>query len=151
MQLNGKQELNATASVIWKILLDPESLARVLPGVKSLERSGENLFRSVFKISIGPVSGSFAGTLMMEDMVEEQSALIKMQQDSSIGKVRAEVKLELLPIDDRRTELKFDGHAKISGMLASIGQRIIQTVASTLTKEFFVNMEKELADSKTVK
>ncbi|MCW3111017.1 MAG: carbon monoxide dehydrogenase subunit, partial [Segetibacter sp.] len=50
-----------------------------------------------------------------------------------------------------QTDVTFDGEVKISGMLATMGQRVIGGVANTLTKQFFNNLEKELANRQPVK
>jgi carbon monoxide dehydrogenase subunit G len=38
----------------------------------------------------------------------------------------------------------FDGDVKLTGMLASLGNRVMGGVSSTLAKQFFSNLEKEL-------
>ena len=40
--------------------------------------------------------------------------------------------------------LQFDGDVKLTGLLASLGQRVLVGVTNTLSKDFFLNMEKEL-------
>ena len=51
----------------------------------------------------------------------------------------------LAPSGDNQTEVIFDGDVKLSGMLASMGQRIVGGVANTLTNQFFNNMQNEIA------
>ena len=150
MQLTGKQVLDAEPSVVWKLLMDTETLAKIVPGISKLERTGENSFRSVIIIKLGPVSGSFTGNLQLEDIIEQKSFTLKVQQNSSIGNANSVVKIELTPIGDNQTELKFDGDAKLSGLLASMGQRVNSGVANTLTKQFFSNLEKEIASLTSV-
>lgn len=144
MQLTGNHILNAPTGRIWTILMDPDRLARIVPGVSKLERISDNSFRSILNIRIGPMSGSFTGQLQLEDIVENQSFTIKAQQDSKVGKADADVKLKLSSVDAMRSSLTFSGDVKIYGLLATMGQRVIGGVANTLTKEFFNNLEKEL-------
>ena len=142
MQLTGKQVLDAEPSVVWKLLMDTETLAKIVPGISKLESNGENSFRSVIIIKLGPVNGSFTGNLQLEDIIEQKSFTLKVQQNSSIGNANSVVKIELTPIGDNQTELKFDGDAKLSGLLASMGQRVTSGVSNTLTKQFFSNLER---------
>ena len=144
MQLSGSQVLKATPSTIWEMLMDPAVLARVVPGISQLEKLSDNSFKSILQIKIGPVSGSFTGNLQLEDIAAEKSFTIKAQQNSKIGNANAAVKINLVPVEPAQTEVNFDGDVKISGMLATMGQRVIGSVANTLTKQFFSNLEKEL-------
>lgn len=144
MQLSGKQVFHAAPEKVWTLLLDPATLVRIVPGMTRLDRTGDNIFRSVFDIKLGPVSGSFSGNLQLEDIVKPKNFILKMQQISKVGNANAVVKIGLLPIGESGTELSFDGDVRLSGLLASMGQRVIGGVANTLTKQFFQNLEKEL-------
>lgn len=133
------------------MLMDPNSLAKVVPGISRLEKLSENSFKSILNIKIGPVSGTFSGNVQLEDIVEQKSFILKAQQKSKIGNANAVVKINLEPVDDKQTEVMFDGDVKLSGVLASMGQRVIGGVANTLTKQFFNNLENELAVSQPIK
>jgi carbon monoxide dehydrogenase subunit G len=151
MQLTGKQVLNASPAQVWQKLMDTDTLARIIPGVTTLEQVGENTFASTLHIKLGPVNGSFSGNLQLEDITGQRSFTLKAQQSSKIGNANANVKVDLLPVENQQTQVAFDGEAKLSGLLASMGQRVIGGVASTLTKQFFSNLEKELANTSTEK
>jgi uncharacterized protein len=144
MKLTGNQILNATPNTVWQILMDTDALARIVPGVSKLEKITDNSFKSILNIKIGPVGSSFSGNLQLEDIVQEKSFALKAQQNSKIGNANAAVNINLEPIDDTQTEVRFDGDVKISGMLATMGQRVLGGVANTLTNQFFSNLETEL-------
>jgi len=124
--------------------MDTDTLARIVPGISRLEKTGENKFKSIITIKMGPVNSSFAGDLQMEDIKVEEGFTLKVQQNSKIGNANAAINISLLPVNEVNTEVAFDGDVKLSGMLAAMGQRLIGGVSSTLTKQFFSNMEKEL-------
>jgi carbon monoxide dehydrogenase subunit G len=145
MQLTGKHIFNARPSVLWNMLMDTEILAKVVPGISKLERIGENSFKAIVEIKMGPVSGAFNGNLQMEDIEEPKGFTLKIQQNSKIGNANAAIKISLLPVAENQTEVAFDGDAKLSGLLATMGNRVIGGVSNTLTKQFFTNLEKELA------
>ncbi|QHT70392.1 carbon monoxide dehydrogenase subunit G [Rhodocytophaga rosea] len=147
MQLTGKQVLNASPSKVWEKLMDTNTLARVIPGVTTLERTGENSFVSTLQIKMGPVNGSFSGNLQLEEITEQKNFTLKVQQNSKIGNTNAAIKVDLIPVSSTQTEVSFDGDAQLSGLLAGMGQRVIGGVANTLTKQFFTNLEKELEAS----
>lgn len=144
MQLTGKHVLNAAPSKVWQLLMDTDTLARIVPGVSKLEKTGDNTFKSTVAIKLGPVSSSFTGNMQMEDIQPEKTFTLKVQQNSKVGNAGASIKIDVTPVAETQTEVSFDGDVKLSGMLASMGQRVLGGVANTLSKQFFTNLEKEL-------
>ena len=145
MLLKGKHILNAGPEKIWPLIMDTDTLARIVPGVSRLEKVSENNFKSILDIKMGPVNGSFTGNLQLDDVVDQKGFTLKVQQNSKIGNANAAIKVDLVPVQDNQTEISFDGDVKLSGLMAGIGQRLLGGVSNTLTKQFFDNLEKELA------
>lgn len=143
MQLSGRHTVNASPATLWTMLMDPDILAKIVPGISRLERTGDNSFKSFIDIKLGLINGSFTGDLQMEDITEQKAFTLKVQQSSSIGKANAAIKIDLAPVNETQTEISFDGDVKLAGLLAGMGQRIISGVANTLTKQFFSNLDKE--------
>ena len=145
MQLTGKHIVNAAPSKVWDMLMDTDTLARIVPGISRLEKTGENTYKSILDIKLGPVSGSFNGNLQMDEIAAPDGFTLKVQQNSKIGNANAAIKIGLMNVEEKKTEVSFDGDVKLSGLLASMGQRIIGSVANTLSKQFFSNLEKEVS------
>ena len=149
MQLTGRHIVNAGSSKIWDMLMDTGTLANVVPGISRLEKTGDHTFKSILDIKIGPVSSSFSGDLRMYDIMEQKGFTLKVQQNSKIGNANAVIKIDLMPVNEDQTEVSFNGEVKLSGLLATMGQRVIGGVAKTVSKQFFTNLEKELEKSKS--
>lgn len=123
--------------------MDPEVLKRITPGISDLTPLGEDEYQAFSTIKIGPVKGNFKGQLKMKDKVENAAATIVIDQKSQIGNVSAEIRMQLNNIGNA-TEIDYEGNAKLSGKLAMMGQRIIGGVVSTLSKQFFKALDKEI-------
>lgn len=144
MQLAGKYVLHAAPPIVWATLMNKDTLARVVPGISRLEQTGDHSFKSILDIKLGPVSGSFTGNLQLDDLQEPNAFTLKAQQNSKIGNANAAIRINLAAVGTGDTEIAFDGDVKLSGMLASLGQRVMGGVSNTLTKQFFSNLEKEI-------
>ena len=129
--------------------MNTDTLARIVPGISRLEKTGDNTYKSILEIKMGPVNSSFTGDLQMEDIVEEKGFSLKLQQNSKIGNANAVIRISLAPDNENQTEVAFDGDVKLSGMLAAMGQRLIGGVSNTMTKQFFSNLEKEVEKEKS--
>ena len=144
MDLKGKHTLEASRQEVWDILMDTDALVRITPGVTKLEETEKDKYKAVSEVSIGPVSGSFSGELELTEKTPPEVYILKVSQNSKIGNVKAEVKISLEEISGDRTELSFNGEAKMSGLLSRTGQRVMKGVANSLTKQFFEALDKEV-------
>ena len=144
MELKGRHTVHATPATLWNMLMDTDILSRIVPGISRLEKTGDNSYKSILEIKMGPVSGSFTGSLQMENIEEAKGFTLNVQQNSSIGNANAAIKIELIPVNPDETEVAFDGDVRVTGLLASMGQRILGSAANVLTKQFFANLDREL-------
>lgn len=145
MELKGRHNVNATPATLWKMLMNTDTLSKIVPGISKLEKTGDNTYKSILELKIGPVGGSFTGNLQMENIEDQKGFTLKVQQNSSIGNANATMKIELIPVTANETEVAFDGDVKVTGLLASMGQRILGSAANMLIKQFFANLDHELA------
>ena len=145
MELKGRHTVNATPATLWNMLMDTDTLSKIVPGISKLEKTGDNSYKSILEIKIGPVGGSFTRNLHMENIEEQKGFTLKVQQNSSVGNANAAIKIQLIPVNPEETEVAFDGDVKVTGLLASIGQRILGSAANMLTKQFFANLDREVS------
>ena len=143
MIIQGKYPIIASAPDVWNRLMDPEVLRRVTPGISELTHLGEDKYKAISNLKIGPVNGSFEGQLELVDRIENSAATIIINQTSKIGNVSAEIKMQL-DTNENTTEIAYKGEARLSGKLAMFGQRIIGGVISSLSKQFFQSLNNEI-------
>ena len=126
------------------MVMDPRILEKVTPGIKELEAIGEDTYKAISEVSIGPVKGRFIGNLAVKEKVPPEACLLVVDQNSKMGNVVAEIQMQFKASSADETEVSYMGEAKLSGMLARMGQRILGGVVSTLSKQFFKGLEREL-------
>jgi len=144
MHLEGTHTIHASPQIIWDMLMDPDVLAKVTPSVKSLEATGEGKYKALSEVKIGPVSGSFKGTLEVVDPQPPQQFTLVIKQNSRIGNVSAQGNIQLNGTEPSKTEVVFAGDAKLTGTLARTGQRVVGGVAKTLVDQFFKDLQEEI-------
>jgi len=147
VDLKGKEVLQATKEQIWALLMDPNTLAKITPGISRLELVEEDVYDAIAEIKIGPVKGSFGGKLSLIDKVQPDSFSLVVDQKSKIGNVNAKVDITLETVTAYESAISFDGKANMSGVLASKGARVMSGVANSLTKQFFTALRSEIAST----
>jgi carbon monoxide dehydrogenase subunit G len=145
MELKGKRNVETDHVTLWNMLMDIEILPKIVPGISKLEKTGENTYKSILEIKFGPVSGEFTGDMQMEDISYQRSFTLKAQQHHKIGTVNSIMKIELMPITGNETEVVFGGEVTISGLMTMMGQKVLGGVTDMLTKQFFANLDHEIA------
>ena len=151
MKITGTHELKASTEVIWQMLMDSSVLEKITPGIEKLELKAEDLYNASSQVRVGPVRGGFEGELALRNKVDGVSCLLVIDQKSKMGNVAAEIGIHLEPADTGNTQVRYTGEARMSGMLARTGQRIMSGVVSTLSKQFFQALEKEVEAASTGK
>lgn len=147
MNVKGNHEFKISKEQLWTYLMDPDVLAKITPGVSKLEVTGDDSYNTISDIKIGPVKGSFKGKLKVEDKNEPASFVINMEQLSKIGNAHAKIAMNIGEAENGNAMLSFDGNAKLSGMIARTGQRVLSGVANAITKEVFAALEEHIEEN----
>jgi carbon monoxide dehydrogenase subunit G len=143
MHLEGSHSFSASPDRIWELLNDPDVLVRTTPGLKSLEPDGEDLYRAEFQIKLGPVNGGFSGSLAVRDRQPPRSYRLEIDVGGRIGSAKAEGTFDIRG-QNGGAVVTFAGDARLKGVLARMGGRVLSGVARLFTKQFFEALEKEV-------
>ena len=144
MKLTGTAILPAAPIEVWALLTDPTRLARLLPGCKRLEPSGPHRYKAAVKFGLAAITGDYAGSLEFTDAQPPHSLTLKLEGKGLPGFVKGEGRLELLP-KGTQTEVRYAGEAQVGGLIASVGQRMIEGAARKIVQQFFYSAAAELA------
>ena len=144
MKVQGSADIPRPREAVFDRLLDPEFLKRCIPGCESLEEIEPGRYRTVIKSGVGAVRGSFKGTATLSDVVRPEGYTLSVEGKSTVGHVRSVAKLSLEEIE-AGTRVHYDGEAKISGLLARVGGRLLEPAAKKVAGEFFERLARELA------
>lgn len=144
MKLEGEHVFKGPREVVWEMFYDPEVLASALPGTQKLEMVAENEYEGAMNVRIGPVSGSFTGKLVISDVVEPESCTLTVDGRGTPGFAKGVGRVQFIDQGDGTTLMKYEGDMNIGGALASVGQRMIDSVAKTMIRQAFEVLDKAL-------
>jgi carbon monoxide dehydrogenase subunit G len=144
MKLEGEHVFNGPREDVWEMFYDPAILASAVPGMDKLDVVAENEYEGVMNVRIGPVSGKFQGKLTLTDVVEPESLTLTVDGRGAPGYGKGVGKANFIQNADGTTTLKYDGDMNIGGALASVGQRMIDSVAKSMIRSAFETLDKAL-------
>lgn len=135
MRLEGSYTFEDTPrELLWEMFFDPEVLARTMPGCEKLELVGENTFEGVMRIRVGPVQGVFKGNVELFDLVEPDSYRMIVNGSGPSGIVKGEGNIRLEE-GEQNTIMHYEGDAQVSGRIAQVGQRLMDTSAKAIVAQ----------------
>ncbi len=147
MNLSGNYQFNLPQKTIWELLMDPEVIAKALPGVDEfVPIEGEvDAWKAKAKINVAAVSGRYMGTIRMSEQAAPTSYRLTVNGEGQQSIISGTV-LITLNYDDAEqvTNLEWDAEANISGKLARVGQRLIKAAANMMSNRFFSGIEKQI-------
>ncbi|MEJ2733837.1 MAG: carbon monoxide dehydrogenase subunit G [Anaerolineae bacterium] len=132
MKLEGEYIFDGPREAVWEIVRDPEVLATALPGTQSLEQVSENEYAGKMHVRIGPVSGIFAGKIVVSDEVPPESCTLSVEGRGAPGFANGTGHVRLAEQEGDKTLLKYDGEMQVGGRIASVGQRLIDTASKSM-------------------
>jgi len=147
VKLAGSISLPASPDEVWLLLTDSSRLAKLLPGCERLEPDGPDRFKAAVKFGIAAITGKYAGSLEFAEKKPPHSLVLKMDGKGLPGFVQGQGRIELTPTA-AGTELTYSGEAQVGGVIASVGQRMLDAAARKIVQQFFDSAKAELASLK---
>ena len=141
MKLTGENHINASPQEVWHALNDPDILKQAMPGCETLEKLDDTHFKATVMTKIGPVQARFAGEVELSDLDPPNGYTISGKGSGGVaGNARGSAKVKLVP-DGAGTRLSYDVDAQVTGKLAQLGSRLIDSTAKMLAGQFFNKFE----------
>ena len=140
MELSGQYNFTADQEIVWQHLMNPDVIARALPGVEAMipVEGEENAWRAEAKIGIAAINGRYVGFVRMSEQSPPNQYRLTVNGEGQQSIINGTALITLThDADTQQTLLNWQADANISGKLASIGQRVIKAAAGMLSKQFF--------------
>ncbi len=149
LKIQGTVQVDAPREQVWKLLFDPHvltAMANKIPGVEveRLVQIAEDKYEGTATIGVAMIKGKYTGTITVLD--KRPLEFVKYRGDGKSGGNWAGGDMSLTLIEqDGKTKMTYEGVGNVGGMLASVGQRLIDTVG----KQIIENGTKAFAEELT--
>ncbi|MGB4361059.1 MAG: carbon monoxide dehydrogenase subunit G [Rhodoferax sp.] len=144
MEFSGEYRIPARQQQVWDALNDPAVLQACIVGCKQLEKLSDTELFATVVATVGPISATFRGNVVLSDLDAPNGYTLTGQgQGGAAGFAKMAAKVALSEAQNE-TVLKYVASAEIGGKLASVGSRLVQTVAKKNADDFFAAFARQL-------
>ena len=136
MEISSTYSFAAAPQEVWNLLMDPEAIKACLPGCRELRPLGDDRYHAEMTIGVAAVSGSFTATVALSEQTPPQSYRLSVDATGKPGFAKGSALITLSPTT-AGTEARVIASAEVGGLIARVGQRLIEGVAKMTMDRFF--------------
>ena len=136
MNLSANYLFDSPIQQVWELLMDSRAVGQCLPGCRELRAVGEDRYEVDLSVGVAAIAGNFKGTVSLSEKVAPHSYKLTVEGTGRQGFVKGQANISLQP-DGERTRVQVDAQAEVGGMIARVGQRLLEGVARTTMDRFY--------------
>ncbi len=136
MKINGTYTFPAKAEEVWDLLLDPQVLLQIIPGLQTVDVKPDGEIIATAVVGVGPVKGTFSGKLHLLEQQKPTHVKIVGEGKGGPGFMKGTCIIDAVEQDDS-TVINYQADVQIGGTLASVGQRLVDAATNSVLQQGF--------------
>lgn len=149
LKIHGDVLVDAPRNQVWKLLFDARVLTAVankVPGVEveRLVQITDDQYEGAATIGVAMIKGKYRGTFTVLDRRAPEYVKFRGDGKSAGDWTSGEMTVTLVE-QENKTLMRYEGVGNVGGMLASVGQRLIDTVGKHMIESGTKAFAEELA------
>jgi uncharacterized protein len=146
MNVEGERAFAAPRALVWRVLNDPEAMAKTMPGVESFDIHDDKRWTANVKIPLG--LGGLKMKVNMEKTEEQEPDFAVMQiKGQGVGAMmNMRTRFELSEAGEG-TAMKWAAEVKLAGPVASMGQRVLQPIVNQQVQHVLSALDKQVQEA----
>jgi uncharacterized protein len=137
MDFSGAQTISVPIEKVWTYLMDVNKVAECAPGFQSLETLGDEHWKAVISVGVGPVKAKFTLDVTRPEIHEPDLMIVKARGKAPGSAVELSGRMNLSSVEENQTKMDWTAQVVVSGTIASVGARLMNGTAEKLTGQFF--------------
>ena len=143
LKATGDIDIAASPQQVYDTLLNPESLARVIPGCHALQADGQHAYRAEVTVGVGFIKARYRVQLQLSELNPPLSLRLSGSAESSVGTGAGQGIVRLTAIDTG-TRLHYEYQAQVGGKVAMVGSRMLEGASRIIIGQLFESLAKQV-------
>lgn len=145
MHYEGAFDVAATKESVYDFVNDPTRVTKIFPDVQSVKVLDEHNFQIKAKVGMSFIKGTMDVKVTLLDQKRPTYSRLRARGTGLNSAVDLDSTFTLEDTPSGGTHVKWAADAKISGMMASVGSRLIDSQADKYVKQIIGSLEKSLS------
>ena len=143
MKVEKTFEIDAPIGKVWPIITDPERIAHCIPGYESVEKTGDDTYKAVIKVAVGPIKTTFKVDIACTEKRPPNFASYETKGDEGgkSSRVKATSTLTLSELSETQTAVSYSSDINIVGRLGKFGNGMMLKVADSMGDDFVAGLK----------
>ncbi|MFB6298578.1 MAG: CoxG family protein [Salinirussus sp.] len=141
MEFEGDFTCDGTPEELWPYFTDTDVLADSVPGCKEMVPVTPSEIETTLAVGVGSVKPTFDATAIVLEADRPNRLEMQATGEASRNSFTANAWTELHDNGDGTTTVTWGSTAEVSGIIASMGERALGSVANKLVNDYFENIE----------
>ncbi|MBI2763833.1 MAG: carbon monoxide dehydrogenase subunit G [Chloroflexi bacterium] len=138
MEFTGSVDIPATRERVFAFVTNPDKVGQCGPAVETIEILDPTHFRAKARVGVGFISARFVVDLEITEQQPPDMAIIKARGQAPGSAVDAVGRMNLVDgPEPGTTTMLWAAEVNISGMLASVGARMVEGTADKMIGQTF--------------
>jgi carbon monoxide dehydrogenase subunit G len=141
IEFEGSFDSDHSREELWKYFTDPDILAQCAPGCDKIEMVTPSELETTVSVGVGSVKPTFDVDMVITETDRPELLVMQAGGDASRNSFETVAEMELVDNGDGTTTANWRAETSVSGLIASLGQRALNSVASRLINDFFSDLD----------
>lgn len=143
MKVEGTKVFDAPRDAVWGVLMDPEKLAKLLPGVDGFEIVDDTHWNAKVRVPLGLGGLRLGFSFEKVDEVPPERAALKAK-GKGVGAVVSMETRFLLEEQGSQTAMDWSADVNVLGQVGSMGQRVLQPIVNQQVEGVLAALDREV-------
>ena len=147
MRVEGDRSFSAPREEVWRVLNDPASMAKTMPGIEGFEIHDDRRWRANVKIPLG--LGGLRMSISFEKTEEREPEFAKLHaKGDGVGAImNMDTSFHLSDADGGGTAMRWEADVRIAGPVGSMGQRVLQPIVNQQVNHVLTSLDKQVQEA----
>jgi carbon monoxide dehydrogenase subunit G len=144
MEFSGTETVAVPIERVWAYLADVNKVVACAPGFRNIEVLEPERWKALVAAGVGPIKATFVMDVTRPVLQKPHLMVVKVRGKAPGNAMELEGRMNLTAIDEEQTSMDWVARVAVSGMLAKVGAGLMNTLAETLTRQFFTCLKAHL-------